>query len=200
MAPVEDGYILAWTDQRRGSSYTDIYVQKVDRGGNILWQDQGRIAALAATASLVNNHQVQPFSAPSTDGSAILVWTDSNPSWGNNDNVWATRLHGDGVVNWGNPGLPLQGTDTGVLVAGQDGTTPQGREATPDSEGGAFAGFSLGLWSNTFVHRYDLQGNLRAQSQNLGERGHTMRLMSSVSPGGEDLLFVARLGGAGFGP
>ncbi|MEJ5377959.1 MAG: Ig-like domain-containing protein [bacterium] len=200
MAPVEDGYILAWTDQRRGSSYTDIYVQKVDRGGNILWQDQGRIAALAATASLVNNHQARPFLAPSTGGSAILLWTDSNPSWGNNDNVWATRLHADGVVSWGNPGLPLQGTDTGVLVAGQDGTMPQGWGATPDSEGGAFAGFSLGLWSNIFVHRYDLQGNLRAQSQDLGQRGHTMRLMSSVSPEGKDLLFVARLGGAGFGP
>lgn len=94
----------------------------------------------------------------------------------------------------------MQGTDTGVLVVGEDGTMPQGTGVAADSEGGAFTGFAVGLWSEISLRCYDLQGNLRAESQNLGQRGQTMRIVGWVQEDGQDVVFVARRGGAGSGP
>ncbi len=65
-----NGAIVTWQDGRSGSHF-DIYAQRVDQDGNVLWQANGLAASLAA------GDQNSPGITSDGIGGAILAWVDS---------------------------------------------------------------------------------------------------------------------------
>jgi hypothetical protein len=81
--------IVAWTDQRNGTR--DIYAQKTDSSGNILWVADG------ATVALKNATQQNVHLVSDGAGGAIIVWEDSvNGAF----DIYAQRLSNAGAAMW----------------------------------------------------------------------------------------------------
>jgi hypothetical protein len=90
------GAIVAWQDDR--SAITDIYAQRVNGSGVLLWVANG---APVCTAS---DFQTNPAVASDGAGGAIITWSDSrNPP----DDIYAQRLAAGGSPQWGYDGIPI---------------------------------------------------------------------------------------------
>jgi len=77
-----DGAIVAWVDCRAGTN-TDIYAQRLDSFGNVLWAADG--VPVCTLSADVYDCRVVPDGA----GGAIVVWRDWR-AWGGD--VYAQRL------------------------------------------------------------------------------------------------------------
>lgn len=94
------GAIIAWEDSRFGA--TDIYAQKVDGNGAMLWS-LGGVAVCSAA-----NTQRSPVVQGQFGGGAIVAWTDSrNAAGANRDDIYAQRLDTNGVPIWVANGIPV---------------------------------------------------------------------------------------------
>jgi len=92
VASVSDGAggsIIAWSDGRGGNS--DIYAQRIDGYGNVMWTLDGVVICTAA------NNQIQPCLASDGAGGAIVAWGDLRN--GNYD-IYAQRVNSLGTVQW----------------------------------------------------------------------------------------------------
>jgi len=83
------GAIVVWSDNRSGG--TDIYAQRVDMNGNILWA-AGGVAVCTASGS-----QYNPKLTTDGSGGAVIVWLDMRS--GNND-LYAQRIDSNGNTLW----------------------------------------------------------------------------------------------------
>ncbi len=90
------GAIMAWHDDRTSdtASYPgylyDIYAQRVDTSGNVLWATNG------VPVSTATNGQSSPKILPIDGGGAILTWTDYRG--GANYDIYAQRLNANGTI------------------------------------------------------------------------------------------------------
>jgi hypothetical protein len=90
------GAIMAWHDDRtpEDSSYPgylyDIYAQRVDTSGNILWATNG------TPVSTATNGQAFPKILPIDGGGAIVTWADLRG--GANYDIYAQRLNANGTI------------------------------------------------------------------------------------------------------
>lgn len=100
------GAIIAWEDYRNGG-ITDIYAQRVNTTGQIQWTTDG-VAICAATG-----FQYKPQLAADGNGGAIVTWHDQR-SMGNNQ-VFAQRVNGGGVVQWTADGVPCTNVNADQL-------------------------------------------------------------------------------------
>lgn len=92
----QNGAIIAWQDWRSGNR--DIYAQRIDSSGNVLWNGNG-VAVVAKTGQ-----QRSPRIASDNAGGAIVVWEDSaNGNW----DVYAQRMNSAGVQQWTNTGVGI---------------------------------------------------------------------------------------------
>lgn len=85
------GALIAWQDWRKG--HGDIYVQKIDATGDVLWTRDG-VAICGAP-----NDQVDIRLAADSHGGAVMTWRDARS--GNAYHTYAQRISGEGL--WGNP-------------------------------------------------------------------------------------------------
>ncbi|MBU8922952.1 MAG: T9SS type A sorting domain-containing protein [Bacteroidales bacterium] len=93
MAPSTDGgAIIAWEDDRYGNY--DVYAQKVDGSGNLLWETYG------IPVSDVSDMQVNVRLVEDEEGGAIFSWMDNRPIEYNWD-LYALRMDSEGY--WGYP-------------------------------------------------------------------------------------------------
>lgn len=111
------GAIITWADQRGGLNY-DIYAQRVDSTGALLWVPQGAaVCALGGT-------QANPALVADGSGGAIFTWYDLRS--GPNTHLYAQRMSAYSAPQW---------TANGVAVC-----TAAGNQAAPrmssDGEGG----------------------------------------------------------------
>jgi hypothetical protein len=113
------GCIVAWTDKRNGLDY-DIYAQRMDSLGNLLW---GNSAAAVCTAA-GNQSAVDIFSNPKTGG-VIFTWKDLRN--GATYDIYAQKLNTSGVGQWVTNGIA-------VCNAANDQLNPN---ITGDANGGA---------------------------------------------------------------
>jgi hypothetical protein len=190
---VIDGYIVAWQDERR--VYRDIYAQKFDVRGSMKWANNGRVIAEGNNGEVSNHllYNSQSLSGIGSDaqGGAIVLWTEdySCPS-GPCGNVWMTRVHSNGDVQWGmspSPGVTIQGTDTAVLLNQHGGANA----IAPDGEGGAFGIISVDAWASWFVFRMDANGAFRSITPNVvGARGASHMIYGGDS-NGKDYVYIA---------
>ncbi|MBA3680788.1 MAG: T9SS type A sorting domain-containing protein [Bacteroidetes bacterium] len=88
--------IITWEDFRAGNY--DIYAQKIDSSGNVLWTANG-VAVCSKT-----NHQKNPKITADNNGGAIIVWEDSvNNFW----DIYAQRINASGVIVWTTNGVAI---------------------------------------------------------------------------------------------
>jgi hypothetical protein len=111
------GAIITWENNQAGDY--DIYAQRVDASGTVLWAPDG-IAICA-----VSGHQYAPRITSDGAGGAIIAWQDHRS--GSNYDIYAQRVDASGNTQWGGVGVAVC-TDT------LDQTDPQ---IASDSQGGA---------------------------------------------------------------
>jgi hypothetical protein len=93
---IDGSAIVTWEDNRAGNN--DIYAQKIDSSGNVLWTTDG-IAVCSKTTS-----QKNPKLISDNAGGAIIVWEDSvNFYW----DIYAQRISSSGALLWATNGVAV---------------------------------------------------------------------------------------------
>lgn len=126
------GAIIAWTDPR-ASNARDIYAQRIDADGNVLWTVNG------VPVCTETGHQHLNAICEDGFGGAILVWQDERSGSTDWDDIYCQRIDSDGNVLWNPVGVPLC---TG-------GWLKEWARVVPDGGGGAI--FSWIDWINTRI-------------------------------------------------
>ena len=103
------GAIVVWEDNRGAD--TDIYAQRVDQDGNMMWAADG-----VAICNLAGSNQNSPQLTDDGDGGAIIVWVDWRP--GATSDIYAQRVDADGNMLWAADGEPIR------TVAGSSALNP----------------------------------------------------------------------------
>ncbi|MFA4967089.1 MAG: hypothetical protein WC624_02590 [Candidatus Margulisiibacteriota bacterium] len=96
------GVIFAWADRRNGNF--DIYTQKIDYTGKIIWPENGVPVCVA------DGNQENVDIAEDGSGEAILVWKDSRPEA---PGIYVQKIKGDGAPLLQLNGIPVA-QDTGL--------------------------------------------------------------------------------------
>ena len=92
------GAIIAWYDYRSGNY--DIYAQRVDASGAVLWTANG--VALCTASNEQSNAAITSDGA----GGAIVTWIDLRGALGKPD-IYAQRVDASGIVQWTANGVAL---------------------------------------------------------------------------------------------
>ncbi|MCF6147428.1 MAG: hypothetical protein E3K37_02095 [Candidatus Kuenenia sp.] len=140
---VDDGHggaIVAWQDFRK--SYADIYAQRIDGSGRILWEKTG------VNVCGARGHESYPVIISNGAEGAIVAWMDMR---NDNNDIFAQQLDGNGNILWEVDGIPV--------------TTAQEKQDYPvmvtDGAGGAI----IAWWDlrsgkyDVYTQRIDLTGN-----------------------------------------
>jgi hypothetical protein len=91
-----DGTIITWSDTR--STVLDIYAQKLDSSGAILWGLGGEIICD------IGGEQNFPVITSDLNGGAIISWVDSRYGGGVAD-IYAQHIDSSGTVTWADGGI-----------------------------------------------------------------------------------------------
>ena len=139
----QGGVIIVWVDSR-GGGY-DIYVQRVNGNGAMLWAVNG-VAVCTATGV-----QSAPHIVPDGQGGAIIVWED----WrnGNND-LYAQRVSNNSVMQWLANGIAISTAANEQWLA----------QIIPDGQGGAIIAWvdhRNGITSDIFAQRVSQIGTMQ---------------------------------------
>jgi len=112
----QGGVIIAWVDARRDTA-SDIYAQRVDSSGTMLWPDNG-IAVFTATGASGGDIDI----ISDGQGGALLIWADMldyRPTF------FAQRLDSSGQRVWTEDGVHIGGIssnmDAKLTTDGSDG-------------------------------------------------------------------------------
>ena len=101
----EGGFIVVWWDDR--NIFADIYVQRVNAQGKILWDKNG------APVCTEGGVQQIPMLVSDGTGGAIAYWLDYREDFGNTteDAIYAQRIDADGTPLWKENGVPVSAAD-----------------------------------------------------------------------------------------
>jgi len=99
------GFVVVWSDMRGGSSTYDVYAQRVDPSGNLLWDAGG-----APLCTYSGDQGVMGMAADGSGG-AFVAWTDSRAGVDSLD-IYLGHVTGSGFAEW---------TTDGSLVCGAPG-------------------------------------------------------------------------------
>lgn len=92
------GAIMAWHDIRDGSGDWDIYSQRIDANGTLMWPDTGVVVCDTTDRS------ENPVITPDGSGGAIVVWHDAR---GDYNALYAQRVDPGGNTLWGRNGVAI---------------------------------------------------------------------------------------------
>jgi len=139
----KEEYLIVWEDYRNG--YSDIYSQKINNSGKILWTRDGIRICNA------ESNQYNPELISDDDGGAIIVWEDTRSG---SSNIFAQRIDPYGNKLWDERGIQLCQSE-GLEI---------NPKITKDSKGGAIVAWQdsrrrEGLF-NVFSQRIDKDGAL----------------------------------------
>jgi hypothetical protein len=93
-----DGAIITWQDRRSNGDF-DIYAQRIDSTGTVLWTVNGE------PISTANSSQQFPTIVTDGSGGAIITWADFRS--GTDYDIYAGRINASGVVEWMPNGVPI---------------------------------------------------------------------------------------------
>ncbi len=91
-----EGAIVTWCDDRHGN--LDIFAQRVDYGGNMLWATGG-LSVCTSTGD-----QESPQIITGHNNGAIFTWRDGRSG---NDDIYTQRMNSSGVRLWTTSGEPV---------------------------------------------------------------------------------------------
>ncbi len=92
------GAIVVWEDARE--SHFDIYAQRIDAHGDVLWMEDGVPICTAP------ENQNKPRIVSDGEGGAIITWQDIRKAGGNYD-IYVQRVNAKGEVLWASNGVPV---------------------------------------------------------------------------------------------
>ena len=92
------GGMVVWQDHRFGS-YGDIFAQKYDADGIMLWVTDGIPVCLSS------RDQIRPVLVDDGLAGAIIVWVDDR--YGSGYDIFAQRVDGNGTTLWADNGVPV---------------------------------------------------------------------------------------------
>jgi hypothetical protein len=141
------GAIVTWEDYRDGN--WDIYAQRVDSLGNLLWTANG-VAACTDGAD-----QTEPRIASNMTGGAFIAWTDHRSYGIPNTNVYLQDINFDGFGNW-------YFFPDGAWVA-----TSEYNESTPQIVSDGAGGAIVAWWQ-------DVPGAAGARAQRISEGAQSL--------------------------
>jgi hypothetical protein len=123
--PVSDGaggVIIIWRDFRNPSgNKANLYAQRIDSSGNIMWQSGGKEVSVDA---INPSHMIKSDGA----GGAIVSYFYTEPR----KDLHVQKLDATGEAVWPKDGLPVGGSDySGYVIA-------------PDGQGGLMVGWGVG--------------------------------------------------------
>ncbi|MCX5752339.1 MAG: T9SS type A sorting domain-containing protein [Candidatus Krumholzibacteria bacterium] len=135
------GAIIVWRDLRAGVN-TDIYAQRVDDDGAVLWLADGMPVCTA------NNTQSFPLIVPDGSGGAIVAWQDFRSN--NVLDIYAQRLNSSGYIQWTAQGVAVCTGKTSLALG----------SIIPDGSGGAIIAWSdrRNATNDIFAQRIDAAG------------------------------------------
>ncbi len=123
------GVVVVWEDLRAPGEI-DLYAQRLDGDGNLLWGSPSTDGTPVVTAVC---EQLDPAVIADGTGGAIIVWVDrrkcADPS--PDTDIWGARLSATGAINWAKA----------ICAASNDQRNPA---IVPDGSGGA-----LVAWEDT---------------------------------------------------
>lgn len=93
------GAIIVWEDVRNGFPNIDIYAQRVDANGNILWTPNGKIVY-----DFFNYTTLRDVISDNAGG-AIIVWDDFRSAFGTD--IYAQRIDANGNLLWDSNGVAI---------------------------------------------------------------------------------------------
>jgi hypothetical protein len=136
------GAVIAWEDYRTGDY--DIYAQRVDASGGVLWLSGG------VSLCTVAGNQDFPRIAPDGNGGAIVEWWDFG---GKNGDIYAQRIGTGGAVQWTVNGVAL-------VTATADQLDPR---IISDGAGGAIVAWTDARSGNADIYgqRLDAMGTVQ---------------------------------------
>ncbi len=135
--------IMVWTDRRSPTMLADIYAQKIDSNGVVLWTSNG------ATVTQNVGEQQNPKILSDGLGGAYVVFEDSTSA--NNYDISAQHINSAGVITW---------ATQGVSICGLANNQKNPRIET-DNAGGAFVtwqDFRNGNDYDIYAQRIDING------------------------------------------
>ena len=139
------GAIIIWQDYRSGTNW-NIYAQRIDSTGNVLWTANGVLISGAV------NDQSNPQIVADGSGGAIITWQDYRS--GTNWNIYAQRIDATGHVLWTANGVS-------ITIAANDQSNPQ---IVSDGSGGAiitWQDYRSGTNWNIYAQRIDATGTTK---------------------------------------
>ncbi len=127
------GAIIAWHQQPRGRIESgsvkalcmDIFVQKVEADGNIIWQEGG--LPLEINKAAAEAFPIEPRLVDDGSGGAIIIWRDAREG-----TVYAQRIKADGTMSWQAGGIKVASTSLNPFPM-----------IVSDEAGGAIVSYSL---------------------------------------------------------
>ena len=138
------GTIITWQDFRSGSN-SDIYAQRINAGGGVLWAADGVAISIAA------GDQRYPAIISDGSGGAIITWEDKRS--GNYKDIYAQRINANGVVQWTANGMA-------VCTTANDQVSPT---IISDGSGGAIItwyDYRSGSNYNIYAQRINASGGI----------------------------------------
>ena len=151
------GAIIAWTDDRTGTFSPDIYAQRINASGAVLWTANGVALCTAAKA------QIAPQVVSDGVGGAVVVWEDGRVG-GTNRDVYAQRINAAGAAEWTANGV-------GLCTAANSQYLPK---IVSDGAAGAivtWTDFRIGGVSDIFAQRVDASGAVVWAANGVGLSG-----------------------------
>jgi hypothetical protein len=136
--------IVVWQDKRAGNF--DIYAQKVNVLGDLLWTSNG---VLVCNTEF---DQVDPVATPDGSGGVIVTWSDYRGGSGFTD-IYAQRMRWNGGTTWNHNGVP-------VTQAANNQWNPQ---IVSDGSAGAIIGWQdrrNSTFDLVYAQRIDSNGTL----------------------------------------
>ncbi len=92
------GAIITWEDTRINNHDPDIYVQRINASGQVLWTENGVLICNSYSSVL-------PTSTSDGEGGAIITWMDFRNDSANH--IYAQRVDANGNVLWAENGVPI---------------------------------------------------------------------------------------------
>ena len=89
------GAIVTWCDYRSGSK-KELYVQRINSSGNVIWDDNG---TAICTENNYESLDMDPQICSDGTGGAIITWVDDRNADGDTD-IYAQRVNASGDVQW----------------------------------------------------------------------------------------------------
>lgn len=135
------GAVITWHDQR--VSPFDIYAQRIDDEGTVLWTTDGEAICTASGG------QQHPRIIPDGSGGAIIAWEDERS--GAYTDVRIQRIDELGAAQW---------TENGIAIYRTTNNSRNNPGLTPDGAGGAIVAWTEDVGQNMAVYaqRIDADG------------------------------------------